>query len=169
MDSKLSDKLKACVGNYFRYRKQCILLAFEAFSTDIMAMTEAGTLYEVEVKTSLSDLYRDLKSKASKHQNFRQGYVSRSQWRCVPHYFYFAVPVPIANKCCLICDSKYGYAGVIGVPDGNSPNVIIYRKARKLNGVKLIQDQINEIMKQQSGTLCRMAMLLAGVDYKASG
>lgn len=163
MKIKPSDKLKACVGNYFRYRKQCILLAFEAFSSDVLAMTEAGTLYETEIKISLSDLYNDIHK--HKHYNYQKGIVTRYPWKFDPHYFYFAVPVELANKACLICDSKYTYAGVIGVPDNGKPDVVVYRKARKLNGIKLTQSQINEIMKQQSGTLCRLAMLLAEIKY----
>ncbi len=149
-----SDTIKACIAAYWRYQRQCPVVAFEASSrldwgwgeqADVLAVNKERCLIETEVKVSLSDLRKD-KDKP-KHRLFLDGggpYPTA--------YFYFAVPQEIANLAALLCDTLYPYAGVLGCP-----NVEIYRKPKRLNGQRLSTKQLIYMVRSQSATLCRLA------------
>lgn len=156
-----SDKIKASVAAYFRYECQYYLIAFEADDADLLAVNKDNFLTEVEVKVSLSDLHHDISK--GKHRWFKQG--QTTSYRLPRRYFYFAVPKKIANKVYLICDEKYPYAGVLGTSGEGGGDVVTYRKAKDLMGEALKEKDLYLLVKQQSGTVCRLAMRLAGIKY----
>lgn len=155
-----SDKLKASIAAYFRYNCQFYIIAFEADSADVLAVDKGDFLTEIEVKTSMSDLQRDHSKR--KHWWFNKG---ETTIRLPRRYFYFAVPRDIANKVVLYCDQKYPYAGVLGTDGNGGDDVNSYRKARDLMSSALPEKDIRELVKQQSGTLCRLAMKMSGISY----
>jgi len=156
-----SDKLKASVAAYFRYNCQFYIIAFEADSADVLAVDKGNFLTEIEVKTSLSDFLRD--GSKSKHRWFKRG--ETPTFKLPRRYFYFAVPKDIANKVVLYCDQKYPYAGGLGTDGNGGGDVNSYRKARALMSSALPEKDIRELVKQQSGTLCRLAMKMNGISY----
>ena len=138
-----SDQIKAIVASYWRYIKQCPVIALEVNSNlssysgeetaDVLAVDKNRYLIETEVKVSLADLRRDIEKE--KHRSFSQG-------SCVARYFYFAVPQDLANVARLICDELYPYAGVLGVNGLDEYGVAIYRKPEPLTGKRLSFSQV---------------------------
>lgn len=158
-----SDRLKAAVASYWRYERQCPLIAFEGTCkvtgelADILAVTKSGELIETEIKLTMSDFRRDRHK--SKHRHF-----SRGLHNLVTAYFYFAVPKEIANQVGLLCDNLYPYAGVLGsggLLDPAGTDVYVYRAARLLSSRKLTLLELGRIAKDQSATLCRLAVKVA--------
>ena len=150
-----AEAIKASVATYWRYQRQCPVIALEVDSqvhswmgepADILVVNNERQLLEIEVKVTLSDLKRDAKKR--KHETFRNG-------RSVTTHFYFAVPREIANKAKPICDDLFPYAGIIG-SDGRY-DVEIYRPAKALCFKKLDYTKIFRIIRGQSGTVCRLA------------
>ena len=100
-----SDQIKAIVASYWRYVRQCPVIALEvdcnlnSYSlderADVLAVDKNRYLIETEVKANLADLKRDAKKR--KHRDFQDNR------RCVARHFYFAVPKDIANEVKLIC------------------------------------------------------------------
>ena len=155
-----SETIKACIAAYWRYQRQCPVVAFEAGSrlkwglgeqADVLAVNKERYLIETEVKVSLSDLRKD-KNKV-RHRYFRDGggpYPTA--------YFYFAVPKDIANQVKLLCDNLFTYAGVLGCPPGTDELAVeVYRNPRRLNGGRLSLKQIVYMARSQTATLCRLA------------
>lgn len=156
-----SEQLKAVIASYWRYVRQCPVIALEVSSNlssysgdemaDVLAVDKNRFLIETEVKVTLADLRRD--AKKSKHWAFRDNLPTR----CVARYFYFAVPRDIANKASLICADLYPYAGVLGTNGTDEYGVVVYRQAKFLPGKRLTYSQVLRIIFNQSGTVCRQA------------
>ncbi len=155
-----ADQVKAVVASYWRYVKQCPVIALEVNANlgpysgeetaDVLAVNKNRFLIETEVKVTLADLRRDAKKR--KHWDFREGL-----GRCVARYFYFAVPRGIANDAKLVCDDAYPYAGVLGIDGLDEYGVLVYREAKPLAGKKLAYPQVLRIIFSQSSTVCRLA------------
>jgi len=153
------ESIKWSVASYFRYTRQCPLIAFEADSqldsykdsqADILVVDKKRLLTEIEVKVSIADLRRDRSKK--KHWHFKRG-----DRRYPIHNFYFAVPNDIANKACLVCDELYTYAGIIGSDGLGDYGVSIYRCAKALSYERLSFKKLLIMIREQSGTLCRLS------------
>jgi hypothetical protein len=155
-----SGTLKACVAAYWRYSRQCPLVAFEAGSrlkwesaeqADILAVNKERYLIETEVKVSLSDFRKDRKKTCHRHFNHDTGIYPTA-------YFYFAVPKDLANRVSYLCANLYPYAGVLGCPEGmNEWEVEVYRSPKRLSGKRLSLKQLVYMCRAQSATLCRLA------------
>jgi len=153
-----SDQIKAVVASYWRYIRQCPVIALEVNSNlssysgeemaDVLAVDKNRMLIETEVKVTLADLRRD--AKKAKHRDFREG-------RCAAHCFYFAVPKGIANEARLICDELYPYAGVLATNGLDEYGVQIYRNPKPLAGKRLTYPQALRLIFNQSSTVCRLA------------
>jgi hypothetical protein len=155
-----SDEIKATVASYWRYVRQCPVIALEVNSNlsgyageetaDVMAVDKNRCLIETEVKLNLADMKRDIKK--AKHRDFGE-----RRPRCVARYFYFAVPKGMANDAKLMCDDFYPYAGVLGTDSLSEWSVEVYRKPRPLPGKRLSYSQALRLIFSQSGTVCRLA------------
>ncbi|MDO9580400.1 MAG: MmcB family DNA repair protein [Bacteroidales bacterium] len=156
-----SEQLKAIIASYWRYVRQCPVIALEisynlsAYAdeerADVLAVDKNRFLIETEVKVTLADLRRDVKK--SKHRAFRD----KLPTRCVARYFYFAVPRDIANQASLICNALFPSAGVLGTNGLDEYGVEVYRQAKFLPGNRLTYTQVLRIIFNQSGTVCRLA------------
>ena len=154
-----AEEIKAIVASYWRYVKQCPVVALEVNSNlspwsggemaDVLAVNKNRFLIETEVKVTQADLRRD--AKKSKHRDFRQ---SR---HCVAKYFYFAVPKDIANAAKLICADTYPYAGILSLDGLDEFGVSVYREAKPLTDKRLAYHQVLRIIFGQSSTVCRLA------------
>ena len=158
-------EIKAMIAGYFRYKKQCPIIAFEASNrlkwatgepADILVVSESRMLYEIEGKLSLSDLKND--KKKGKHYMFRR------QSDYLPVYkFYFATPKELSNAALDIVREYYPYAGLLAVSkfpfnsaalDFGVQEVI---SPKHLNNKPLPMKDIIYLVKEQSGTICRLA------------
>jgi hypothetical protein len=169
------DELKVAVAEYYRYEKQFPLVAFEASGrlkawsidrADVLVLSKKRELIEIEVKVSRADFRRDRDKQ--KHWLMREHPADYP-----PNYFYFAVPIAIANDVSYACDQLYTYAGVLA-SDGKAPHstaaassIHVYREARQLNDGKLSLLNIAQLVKEQSGTLCRLARDLTELKQKS--
>lgn len=155
-----SETLKACVAAYWRYERQCPLVAFEGSSrlewgwgeqADVLAVGQDRYLIETEIKVSLSDFRKDKHKPRHRHFRGNDGVLPTA-------YFYFAVPKDIANQVSLDCDQIYPYAGVLGCPDGTDELAVeIYRNPKRLNGKRLSMKQVIYMVRSQTATVCRLA------------
>lgn len=159
------DIIRAAVAAYYRYKRQCVI-AFEAppykWSSDRsdILVIDNRRLIEVEIKVSISDFRKDKEKR--KHD-----FINHDNYPAFQ--FYFAVPPTIANQVSFECDQLYPYAGVIRVASLSQNDVSIQRRARVLNIKKLPIRSIIDILKQQSGTLARLARdvaLLKGKNFQ---
>ena len=154
-----SNQIKAVIASYWRYVRQCPIVALEvnfnlsSFSgeemADVLAVDDNHFLIETEIKVALADLRRDARKK--KHRKFLENR------RGVTRYFYFAVPRDIANEVKLICDNLFPYAGVLSVNGTDEYEVQVYRRAKQLAGTELGEEQKLRINYNQSSTVCRLA------------
>lgn len=163
--SMTAAEVKAMVAGFYRYKKQCPVVAFEASDwarfragepADVLAVTESRMLYEIEVKISLSDMKYDKKKR--KHYHFLNG------TDYIPvHQFYFAVPKELVNKALVICEEYYPYAGLLSVSKFpfNSASIDFgvhcERRAKGLSKERLTIKQVLYLVIEQSGTVCRLA------------
>lgn len=154
-----SDAIKASVAAYFRYTRQCPLVAFEACSrlgwgyteqADVLVVTEDRHLSVVEIKTSLSDFRKDGKKACHRHYKDDTGVYPAA-------HFYFAVPKALANEITLLCDKLYPYAGVMGCNSLSEYGIEFYRKPKRLRGKRLTLKQVVYMARSQTATLCRLA------------
>ncbi|MDP2873416.1 MAG: MmcB family DNA repair protein [Bacillota bacterium] len=156
-----ADSIKAVIASYWRYVRQCPVIALEVDSSldsysggeraDVLAVDKNRFLIETEVKITLADLRRD--AEKSKHRAFRENLPTR----CVARHFYFAIPRDIANTASLVCNDLYPYAGVLGVNGLDEYGVEVYRQAKFLAGKRLTYPQVLRIIFNQSATVCRLA------------
>jgi len=154
-----SEQIKAVIASYWRYVRQCPVIALEVSHNlssyaeeraDVLAVDKGRFLIETEVKLTLADLRRD--AKKIKHHGFRDNFP-----RYAARYFYFAVPKEIANAAKPICDKLYPYAGILGTNGLDEYGVEIYRSPKPLAGKRLTFPQVLRIIFNQSGTVCRLA------------
>lgn len=161
-----SDKVKAIIASYWRYTRQCPLVALEANcqlqtfndggQADILAINKNGLLIETEVKLSIADFRRD-KNKP-KHHHLRG---NNGRWPTT--YFYFAVPKEIANKVAFLCGNLYPYAGVLGTDGNSEDDVLVYREPKIRIAKKLSLFDMTRMAREQSATVCRLAKRVAGL------
>jgi|GEM_PF-1807964 len=160
-----AEEIKAAVASYWRYARQCPVVALEVDSqlhawadepADVLVLNKNRQLIEVEVKLTVSDLKRDAKKK--KHRLFRETYKSKGQiWLTPTYHFHFAVPRDIANKVKPICDELFPYAGILACNGLYSPSVDIYRNPKPLCGRRLNATEALRMVRGQSATVCRLA------------
>lgn len=155
-----SDQVKAAVASYWRYIRQCPVIALEVSynlssyadeeRADILAVDKNRFLIETEVKVTLADLKRD--ANKTKHRRFRDDHPG-----VVAKHFYFAVPREIGNEAKLICNDFYPYAGLLATNGLEETGVMVYRDPKPLAGKRLTFPQVLRIIFNQSGTVCRLA------------
>ena len=163
-----SDTIKAAVASYFRYQRQCPLVAFECNArlkswggelADVVVVNEDKQLLIVEVKISLADFRKDKRKRQHTHFSKDTGILPVT-------YFYFAVPKELANKVAYICDDIYPYAGVLSWSNSEFDVVEVFKHPKTLHPKalyvgQLTEEQINFITRTQTATLCRLAKKVA--------
>jgi hypothetical protein len=170
-------EIKAMVAGFFRYKVQCPVVAFEASNklkwatgepADILVVTKSRMLYEIEVKISISDLRGDRQKR--KHSSFRN-----SPSYLPVHKYYFAVSNELSDKALDICNEIYPYAGLLEISKFpfNSAAVDFGVRVRKtpkcLNSARLPLKEVLFLVKEQSGTLCRLARENASLHRMEGG
>lgn len=95
MTNFLPGDIKTAVMAYFRFERQCPLVATEVggFNADVMVVNGKDELIEIEVKIRMNDFKRDFK----KRKHFVYGNYGGTG-KYVPNRFCFAVPEEIETK-----------------------------------------------------------------------
>ena len=187
-----SHAIKAAVAAYWRYTRQCSMVAFECSThlrggelADVLVVTQARHLILTEVKVSLGDLKRDKRKTYHKALLFNMQHPQervvletatlfpwdRQPIQIMPavEYFYFAVPQDLANKVSLLCDQIYPYAGVLGCCGIQDDDIEVHRKPTRLQCSPLNEDQLIDITRAQTATLCRLARKVGEQDQALRG
>jgi hypothetical protein len=168
-----ANEVKAVVVAYWRYSRQCPLVAIEGWCdletygelADVQVVTKERYLIETEIKVTLSDLKSDIKK--NKHRWFKEAGCSRLK---KTQYFYFAVPIELANQAKPIIDDMYPYAGLLGCEMYRHTNesriADIYRNPRLLKADKLDIKTMLRMVRLQSATICRLSKDLVEAQQK---
>lgn len=149
-----SNYIKAAVAAYFRYTKQCAIVCFEAYDwggggkADIQILTMGRKIWEVEAKVSLADLKNDIKKPKHQRLPMLDTPVER---------FYLAIPTIILRKAKPIIAEMYPYAGILSVNGIYDTDVGVIHSPRLLEARQLSLRESIKLVKQQTGTLCRLA------------
>ena len=160
-----AEQIKAAVASYWRYQRQCPVIAFEVNSqlegwagepADVLVLNQDRQLLEIEVKVSITDLKRDVKK--DKHLRFRNRHNGiTTDRRMMTYLFYFAVPQEIANKVKPVVDELFPYAGIIACNGLYSHYIDVYRNPKPLCGRRLDTTEALRMVRGQSATVCRLA------------
>ena len=181
-----ASEVKARVAQYWRYDKQCPMVAFEAENgADVLAVTKTGQLIETEVKVSISDLHADLQK--AKHLLFYRSFFGEEppDWKVVKvrgwkehircerlysryrepqqnevYSFYFAVPADLVGKAKDVIGKKYPWAGLLEVRDRmyNGSFISVERKPRRFTVPKVGMLRLARISRDMSATLVRLSL-----------
>jgi hypothetical protein len=114
---------------YFRDKRHPVTIpncgACGVGKADLLSVTKARLVHEVEIKTSVQDFHRDFEEKAFKHHALenQKGYRTAN-------YFWFAMP----HRMVLIPDIP-DYAGLLYVTDAGTVEEIV--SAPRIHGKKL--------------------------------
>jgi hypothetical protein len=174
--------MRAAILRWIRMEMQHPLVAMETdwpvgrgyFLADIVVVTKKGLLMEIELKRSIEDLRAD-KNKLCKHAALQFTLDARAPRTCdndspelmhlkngicrTPARFYYAVPHELLEKARAIVDASYPYAGLMSI--AGMYRVAIHVLAPQLHNRILDAVDQWDLVKAQSSTLVRMAMLLA--------
>lgn len=145
-----SAQIKTLLASYFRYQRQASLIMFERGEglhlhgvPDVVVVTEARCVIEVEVKISYSDFKNDARKR---------------KWRFAeedcPRQFFYCAPTELAERIKMEVLPEIGVMAI----NENSPRspVSIIKKA------KPCREQIDyrtfwQLVRQQTGTLIKLA------------
>ena len=167
-----SDTIKACVANYYRYQRQCPIVALEAWNyhyppnqPDVLVVDVKNRLIEVEVKVSLSDFKADRKKKIWQVRE-----MNPNEW---PWQVYFAVPDVLVEKVQPVLPEG---CGLLEVSSKWHEMYLLERavkcvvKAPTHKGkAKLSDHYLQTIIAAQSATLCRTLARLTRAKSNGKG
>jgi len=151
-----SEYVKLCIAQYFRYQRQCKLVAFERavhslgwYVPDILIVNNDRKLIEIEVKVTLADFKADAKKRIWKTRD--TGKVK------MPHQFYYGIPAELEEKIKPIMRKD---CGLIRIGDKkewqNYGDVVSVAKTAPVNkeSKRLTARELVEMVNHQTGTLC---------------
>ena len=152
-----ADRIKIATLAYWRYIKHHPIGAIECKDADVLTVNRSYMLTESEVKVSISDMQREVKTKRFKHWLMKEG--SPSLYPRA-HYFYFVVPQELREKALSLCDERYPYAGLLVFVEGqidvyNPKNIICERQSKRFNRKRVEAKELFEIGYGASNTAIR--------------
>ncbi len=156
--------------------------------SDVLVVNKAGTLIETEVKLNLSDMRKDREKE--KHYYFYLDYFGSEDmlpevkgWRYQRRLlkerpqdrenypigeFYFAVPADLEKEAKRLITELYPYAGLLVAEEiynknwnQFSDNVRRPKRAHHFDRAKLTERQVDRMLKEMSGTVCRISRMAA--------
>jgi hypothetical protein len=172
-----STVMKAELLAYWRYVRQCPIVAVEVFDQDVMSITKSRGLVITEVKVSISDLRadgskeihfraaslygikKDPKSRKEQRAAYLATYRTYTHDERTPNQFYFAVPEEIYEKALAIIEERYPYAGLLCVKHYVEHSywghfVTVIRVAPTLHKEKCSIKTISALVKSMTASLC---------------
>ncbi len=154
-----STVLRAIAASWLRYKKQCPVVSFERGLNamdrpDVYALTKERLLLEIEIKCSWTDFKKD--SEKWKWRSQERG------WGHIPAFFYYLAPMVLAERIKPLLPAG---VGLLTVPRPERltyytglPNLTCLVKPRRHKSAAKVRVQdVIEIIKHQSGTLCGLA------------
>ena len=107
------------------------------WESDFLYITKSGYSYEVEIKISRGDFFKDMEKK-NKHAILEGTYVPKSWEKTVerPNYFYYAVPKDMVNK-----EEVPEYAGLIYIVD-RWPYVEVVKTPPQIQSEKINEETL---------------------------
>lgn len=105
---------------------------------DILAISNAMLVKEIEIKISRSDFKREAKDKAHKHQALKNPYLN--PYHKTPNKYYFACPIGLLSK-----EDIPSHAGLIRVTEEGKVEMII--EAPKLHNIKADQKLLTGMLE----------------------
>ena len=162
--TRRANYIKSVIASYWRYDKQCPIVAVEANvklrpwpggdRADILVMTQGKLLIEIEVKTNIEDLRRDINKEI--HKDLDKKVFSKYP----VHAFFFAVLYDIAIEAEEIIREHFINAGLLVVQDYRTQDtqllVKLIKPAIKFKKPVLGEGQIRQLTKAMSSTVCRL-------------
>lgn len=115
------DEMKLGVLAYWRYCRHHIMGAIECASAkdaDVLTITKSLMITETEVKVSIGDMRREVKTKFHKHRRMMAFGEQHRLLMPSANYFYFVVPEELQDKALGVCQELYPYAGLLIYKDG---------------------------------------------------
>lgn len=94
-----ADQIKIATLAYWRYIKHHLVGGIECKDADVLTMSRSFMLTESEIKVSITDMQREIKTKQYKHLRMRGDCPSLYPGA---HYFYFVLPVELGGKALAI-------------------------------------------------------------------
>ena len=174
------DIIKLVTLAYWRYDRQHIAGAIECNNADVLTISRSLMIAETEVKVSIADMRREIKTKRSKHwtmgtlfgNGYKHGYINSKV-----HYFYFVVPKRLEEKALDVVRELYPYAGLLvcreGIKSiygywGEPANIYSVKPAIRLTRPKPDIKEITRIAYAASNTALRYGNKLVEVSYETS-
>ena len=147
-----TNMLRAAVASYLRYKRQCVLIAYERGTgygsgegkPDVLGVTEGRKLIEVELKTSFADFRND-----GKKWKWKFGQREDRQ-------FYYAIPYDLIEKIEPEIENGIGLMATTGTWIYGMPEIMVVKKAKSYNH-RLSLKEIVKMAKNQSATLCSLS------------
>lgn len=165
------DIIKLATLAYWRYDRQHIAGAIECNSADILTLSRSLMIAESEVKVSIADMRREIKTKRSKHWHMAdkavaalRAYPTSINYHAMVNYFYFVVPERLKDKALTVVRELYPYAGLLVCRDnieniygyiGQPANVYSVKPAKRLQRPKPDIREITRIAYAASNTAIR--------------
>ncbi len=162
-----ADMIKLVTLAYWRYDRHYITGAIECNNADVLTLSRNLLVVETEVKVSIADMRREVKTKQGKHwtmgtlfgNGYKHGYLNSKV-----HYFYFVVPARLEHKAFDVVKELYPYAGLLvcreGIKSiygywGEPANVYSVILAKRLQRPKLEIKEVLRIAYASSNTALR--------------
>ena len=145
---ELTERIKIEALAYWKFARQHQFGAIECWNNDVITVSRSLMITDTEIKTSISDMQRELKTKQFKHRRFIQ---SSLTFGLMPktHYFYFAVPENLLEKARIVCQERYPYAGLLVFKRESasiySPEMECAKRAKRFNRPKATLDEVRRI------------------------
>jgi hypothetical protein len=158
-----SRTLKTALMHLYRFKKGYLVVTEFSYRygiADILTLTKAHEIIEVEVKVSKFDLLSELTHKQEKHALLRES--NRSSLLRLPNRFFFCVPtelVEVANAVCEQVNPNYGiiaFDGSRGLIRRPYDLLSVVRKSHKLHKVDMSKWFHEDIMKRMNNDLVKM-------------
>ena len=165
-----STHIKAALLSYWRFKRQmnCMDEVSVCYTSMDVAVDTGGFLFEVEVKTSKSDLVQGEKRK-DKHERYANiGNGKKSfEAKYIPNQFYVCVPtelVDVAKEWCKKTNPNYGVLEFRSLHWGGWEDMIrVAKKAKFLHENTITPHQKNELMQRAASA---RAMTYQRMAYK---
>ena len=175
------DMIKLVTLAYWRYDRQHIAGAIECNGSDVLTMSRSLMVAETEVKTSISDMRREVKTKRSKHWRMRNMFSADSDIRYSHiggvNYFYFVVPERLKERALEVAKELYPDAGLLVCREniknifgyyGEPSNIYSIKPAKRMKRPKPDIKEITRIAYAASNTAIRYGnKLLRGNEVES--
>ncbi len=156
---KLAETMKLATLVYWRFVRHHLVGGIECKNADVLSVTRSFMLTESEIKISIADMQREIKSKHYKHLRMN-GFIPSLYPEA--HYFYFVVPVELQEKALAVCDEHYPNVGLLVFHTGlldiyNPKNITCLRNSKRFKRKKVEAKELLEIAYGVSNTAIRYA------------